>query len=247
MRRRDALICLAGLKPRAGLSLPYPDRPLALTDSYGDGLPDFLRLRERADQETFRRWTVWLAEALYFSQPALPPDVVDCAALLRFCYREALRRHDAAWMREMGLPELPPLGDIRQYNFPVPRLRDRIFRVRSGAFRESDLADGAFRAFADAEHLMRRNAHMLGRQISGALPGDLLFYHQLTERMPYHSMVWTGGAAIYHTGPAGASKGEIRRLDQAELMNHPEPRWRPQPGNPNFLGVYRWNLLRDPS
>jgi len=28
-------------------------------------------------------------------------------------------------------------------------------------------------------------------------------------------------------------------------MRHPSPRWRPQAGNPNFLGVYRWNILRE--
>jgi hypothetical protein len=28
-------------------------------------------------------------------------------------------------------------------------------------------------------------------------------------------------------------------------MQHPDPRWRPTPSNPNFLGVYRWNILRE--
>jgi uncharacterized protein len=241
MRRRDTLLLLLATARAPGREAA------ALTDSYGDGWPDFLRLRDRADQEAFRRWSVWLAEALYVSQPALPPDVNDCAALLRFCCREALRRHDAAWAREWGLPALPPLPDVRQFNFPAPRLRDRIFRVRAGPFQPADLDSGAFRAFADAEHLMRRNAHLLGRDVSGALPGDLLFYHQLAGRLPFHAMLWTGEAAVYHTGPTGNSKGVMRRLLLSELDSHPEPRWRPRRGNPNFLGVYRWNLLRDPT
>jgi hypothetical protein len=30
----------------------------------------------------------------------------------------------------------------------------------------------------------------------------------------------------------------------AELLDHPDARWRPINSNPNFLGVYRWNILR---
>ncbi len=50
---------------------------------------------------------------------------------------------------------------------------------------------------------------------------------------------------IYHTGPVAGSKGEVRRVTVEELQEHPSPRWRPIPGNPNFLGVYRWHILRD--
>ena len=49
---------------------------------------------------------------------------------------------------------------------------------------------------------------------------------------------------IYHTGPIGKSPGEIRRPTVTQLMNYPDPRWRPVPSNPSFLGVYRWNILR---
>ncbi len=31
----------------------------------------------------------------------------------------------------------------------------------------------------------------------------------------------------------------------AEWTGFPEPRWRPVPGNRNFAGVYRWNILRE--
>ncbi|MBE7542651.1 MAG: DUF1175 family protein [Solibacteraceae bacterium] len=169
MRRRDALL-LPVAAARA-----WGRESLALTDSYGDGFPDFLRLRERADQEAFRGWTVWLAESVFVSFPDLPSDVVDCAALLRFCYREALRRHDAEWARAVGLRALPPLGDVREARYPAPRLRDRIFRVRGGPFREADLENGAFRAFADAEHLMRRNAFCWGGNWGGRCRGICCF------------------------------------------------------------------------
>jgi uncharacterized protein YfaT (DUF1175 family) len=53
------------------------------------------------------------------------------------------------------------------------------------------------------------------------------------------------GVLVYHTGPMGKSPGEMRRTTLAELLEHPSPRWRPAPGNANFLGVYRWNILRE--
>ena len=45
--------------------------------------------------------------------------------------------------------------------------------------------------------------------------------------------------ATFHGGP-----GEMRRPSVTELLHHPAPQWRPYIGNPNFLGVYRWNILR---
>jgi uncharacterized protein YfaT (DUF1175 family) len=50
---------------------------------------------------------------------------------------------------------------------------------------------------------------------------------------------------VYHTGPDGAEPGEIRRLSLPELLLFPEPQWRPIGANRNFLGVYRWNILRE--
>ena len=50
---------------------------------------------------------------------------------------------------------------------------------------------------------------------------------------------------VYHTGPDGKDPGEMRRMRLTDLLNHPSPKWRPVPGNNNFLGVYRWNILRE--
>jgi uncharacterized protein YfaT (DUF1175 family) len=49
---------------------------------------------------------------------------------------------------------------------------------------------------------------------------------------------------VYDTGEDHGKSGELRRVALAELLDHPQPQWRPIPGNPNFLGVYRWNILR---
>ena len=71
--------------------------------------------------------------------------------------------------------------------------------------------------------------------------------------MPFHAMILLGQSQIepgnetyvvYHTGPSGRSRGEIRRVALAQLLNYPDARWRPISANPGFLGVYRWNILR---
>jgi uncharacterized protein YfaT (DUF1175 family) len=232
-------------------------------DSAGDGTPDFLRLGDPRDQAAFRRWFTFLAEAQYFQQPASrPAEIVDCAALIRYAYRETLRAHAGNWASEAHLPLLPPFESVARYQYPYTPLGDALFRVREGSFRPSDLDDGAFAQFADAQTLQRLNTHFVSRDLARALPGDLLFFRQDfrqdTGHMPFHSMIYVGESAIdhaktkdgaryvvYHTGPDGAAPGEIRRLSLPELLRFPEPQWRPIGPNRNFLGVFRWNILRE--
>ena len=50
------------------------------------------------DRAAFLRWFTFLAEAQFFTPPAQrAAEVIDCSSLLRYAYREALRRHDSAW------------------------------------------------------------------------------------------------------------------------------------------------------
>jgi hypothetical protein len=61
-------------------------------------------------------------------------------------------------------------------------------------------------------------------------------------------MILTGSGpawAVYHTGPIGNGPGEMRRVALTDLLNHPDTRWRPILTNSNFLGVYRWSILRE--
>ena len=81
-----------------------------------------------------------------------------------------------------------------------------------------------------------------------AQPGDLLFYRQFGQSSPWHSMIVTRTGAqatvVYDTGIDHGKAGELRRVALSELLDHPQPQWRPLAANPNFLGVYRWNILR---
>jgi uncharacterized protein len=219
-------------------------------DSAGDGTPDFLRLQEETDRSAFRRWFTFLAEVQYFHRSA---EVIDCAALLRYAYREAMRRHDGPWANTAGLPFTPAFDSVAKYQYPYTPLGASLFRVKEGAFRASDLSDGTFLQFADAQTLRRLNTHSLSRDLARARPGDLLFFRQDRERRTFHSMIYIGESVVrpdghryvvYHTGPDGSDPGEMRRLTVEELERFPREEWRPVTGNPGFLGVSRWNILR---
>jgi len=224
------------------------------SDSVGDGTPDFMRLHDAADRAAFRRWFTLLAEAGHYRHQSLG-EIDDCAALLRYAYREALRQHDSAWAKSVSLPIAPTAGEIRQYQYPYTPLGAGLFRVHDGSFAVDDVNNGAFAQFADAKTLWRHNSYFVGRDIARARPGDLLFFRQEGRNFPFHAMIFLGPSqlevqpgreplVVYHTGPIGKSPGEVRRPTLAQLMNFPDPRWRPVPSNPSFLGVYRWNILR---
>src|ERR1035441_9852563 len=65
------------------------------TDSFGDGTPDFLRLKDPADQAAFRKWFTLIADYQAIRPKAgVPAEITDCAGLLRYAYREALKRSE---------------------------------------------------------------------------------------------------------------------------------------------------------
>lgn len=228
-------------------------------DSFHDGTPDFLRLDTARDREAFRGWFTAIAEYQAVRPPQeLPTEIDDCAALLRYAYRGALHRHTTEWLSENETEALAYLPSVRKYAYPHTPLGAALFRVNPPGFRVSPASDvkTGFAEFADAKTLWRFNTFFVSRDVRLARPGDLLFYRQLEQNSPYHSMIFVGpshfdhqGAEsdvlVYHTGPIGRAAGEMRRTTVEELLEHPSPRWRPVPGNSNFLGVYRWNILRE--
>jgi uncharacterized protein YfaT (DUF1175 family) len=209
-------------------------------DSAGDGTPDTLRLDDPGDAAAFRGWFTFLAETQFFRRASeLPAEISDCAGLIRYAYREALRAHDSAWAKASGLPLVPAIASVRKYEYPFTTWGASLFRTGPGTLAE----------FADAGTLLRLNTHRVSRDLRQARPGDLIFFHQEDAAMPYHSMIYLGPSQIensagpfvvYHTGPPG---NEVRRPSVAELTKHPDPAWHPVPENPHYLGVYRWNIL----
>jgi uncharacterized protein YfaT (DUF1175 family) len=228
-------------------------------DSVGDGTPDFLRLDDTADQKAFRAWFASIAEFQALRPAAdVPPEISDCAALLRYTYRYTLRVHDQAWVDETGIDADFAPAAIKKYHYPFTPLGAALFRIKLGPLAPEDLSSGVFAEFADAKTLKAFNTFFVSRHTRDARPGDILFYRQLEQNEPFHSMIyvgdsrwidhtsgdWTAAVVVYHTGEPGAAGKGIRRVTLADLLNHPSPRWRPVAGNSNFLGVYRWNILR---
>jgi uncharacterized protein YfaT (DUF1175 family) len=220
-------------------------------DSFGDGTPDALRLHRAADRVAFREWISALADtAAALPADRLPGEIDDCAALLRWTYRGSLHAHDAAWQTAQPFDSLPPIPSVQQYAYPFTPLGANLFRVSPGRYAADDARNGAFAQFADAKTLMQRNTFFVSRDLRTAKMGDLLFFRQLEQNSPFHSMILTGSGhnwAVYHTGPIGKERGEVRRVMLDDLLAHPDRRWRPLPENSNFLGVYRWNILREDS
>ncbi len=239
------------------LVLRYRDKHTAVlihfadyaSDRFEDGTPDFLRLHTAADRASFRGWFTALADtAAALAPERLPKEINDCAALLRWCYRGALHAHDETWQSTMPLDSLPPLPSIEQYAYPLTPLGANLFRARAGSYQAGDAGNGGFAQFADAKTLWQRNTFFLTRNVAAARPGDLLFYRQLEQNSPFHSMILTGRAhdwVVYHTGPTATGLGEVRRVALNDLIHHPDSRWRPLSQNSNFLGVYRWNILQE--
>jgi uncharacterized protein len=254
----------AGVLPAAiTLRVEFPGRPAArvrltttldTADSAQDGTPDFLRLDDADDQRAFRSWFTFLAETQFFqSAEARPAEIVDCAALIRYAYREALRAHDGRWATDAHLPLAPGIASPAKYQYPFTPLGAGLFRVKPGGFTPADFSTGCFAQFADARTLQLRNTHFVTRDLGRAEPGDLLFYRRDAGEMPFHSMIYLGESQIekgagrylvYHTGPG---PNEIRRPSVRELLEFPEVDWRPLADNPRFLGVFRWNILRKTS
>jgi uncharacterized protein YfaT (DUF1175 family) len=192
------------------------------------------------DRSAFRSWFTFLADA-QFERAA--PDVVDCAALVRYAYREALRQHSPDWYRRTNLPIAVSFPDVR--HGPPPSAGGwPLFRVAAGPDR--------FAEFADAATIVRLNTRRLGRDVRAAMPGDLLYFHQDDAKSPDHLMVFVGMSAfdrerrdwlVYHTGPDGGRPGEVRKVSLADLQRHPAARWRPVSTNPAFAGVFRLSIL----
>ena len=219
-----------------------------------DGLPDTAELRTFNDRDSFRRWFTWIAEMQFYKlSDEWNTEQRDCAGLVRFAWRESLRKHDRAWYQRMGENYDPVAGDV-SIDLTSEPLREKLFRIMPGNYSTRDVADGKFSEFADAQTLKMFNVTFVGRDRQQAQPGDLLFFHQpWVQKFPYHVMIFLGESrlasenardwVVYHTGASPQDAGEVKKVRLSVLDQHPNKRWRPVLNNPNFLGFYRLKIL----
>ena len=205
-----------------------------------------VRLTDASDRAALRAWFVLLADAQFYRAT---PDVTDCAALVRHALREALRPHTPEWRRTTALPGAPVYADVRVKTPLNERGGLAMFRVND---RNGAASTAAYQEFADAKTIVRFNARPVGRDITALRPGDLIYFHQPSQSAPDHLMVFVGSSSfepdgrdwvVYHTGPDGTNPGEVRKVRLRDLLRHPAARWRPVAGNPQFVGVFRLDLL----
>lgn len=224
-------------------------------DSDNDGIPETAELQSFSDRENFRRGFTAIAEMQFYTlSDHWNAEQRDCAGLVRFAWREALKRHDRAWFQKMGpgYEELVPEVSTRRLNHGP--LGEKLFRTDFGSYKETDPAEGKFSEFADARTLKNFNTRFISRDRQLAQSGDLIFFHQpWVQKFPYHVMVFLGesrlakaGArdwVVYHTGASATDPGTVKKVELSVLDQHPNKRWRPVESNPNFLGFYRLKIL----
>ena len=222
-------------------------------DRNGDGFPDVAQLAGEQDKERFREWLASIAEAQYYQTSDLwNKDQQDCAGLIRFAFREALKRHDREWLLHFKFLTEPGIGDVEAFNYPaMPLLGPNLFRTKPEAFRPEDLADSTFSSFCEAKYLPAHNCVALGYDERNLRKGDLLFFfHYDDPEMPYHGIIFTGTSPegeedwlVYHTGPVEGTRGVVKKVRFRDLKQHPEEKWRPLQSNRYFLGYYRWKMI----
>ena len=218
-----------------------------------DGLPDSVELRSFNERENFRRWFTWVAEMQFYNlSDEWNTEQRDCAGLVRFAWREALRPHDRPWFQRMGENYDPVAPDLTA-NIAAP-LNGKLFRTAPGTYMPTDVAEGRFSEFADAQTLKMFNVDFVGRDRNEAKPGDLLFFHQpWVQKFPFHVMIFLGEPrvasegthdwVVYHTGASPNDARTLKKVRLAVLDQHPSKRWRPISTNQNFLGFYRLKIL----
>jgi uncharacterized protein YfaT (DUF1175 family) len=224
-------------------------------DSDNDGIPDAAELQSFMDRENFRRWFTLIAEAQFYRlSKEWNAEQRDCAGLVRFAWREALRRHDRTWFQKMG-PGYKAIGpDVARYNLEQSPLGEKLFRTNFGSYKDGDLSTDIFSEFADARTLRTFNAKFVSRDRHYAQSGDLLFFYQpWVQKFPYHVMIFLGDSkltdepssdwVVYHTGASPTDEGTVKKVELSVLDHHPNPRWRPVETNKNFLGFYRLKIL----
>jgi len=226
----------------------------ASLDSDNDGIPDSAELQTFMDRENFRQWFTAIAEGQYYRlSEQWNAEQRDCSGLVRFAWREALRRHDRAWFQKMGPGYKPIAPDVARYSLDQSPLGEKLFRAGFGSYKDGELSNGTFSEFADARTLKSFNTRFVSRDPRQAEPGDLLFFYQpWVQKFPYHVMIFLGnskpgeessGSVVYHTGSSPTDEGTVKKVSLSVLSNHPNPRWRPVETNTSFLGYYRLKIL----
>ena len=146
------------------------------------------------------------------SSSGTAPEVTDCAALVRFAFREALRAHTPEWARRVALPFAPTFPDVR--SAPQPASSGwPLFRVVGDARRATPSSptrgrssrSTRARSAATSARCSRATCSTSGSPSSAARSPDGV------RRPIVLRSASTRDWVVYHTGPTDDGPGEVRR------------------------------------
>ena len=185
-----------------------------------------------------RGWWSWPTRSSTGRRPTSPTAPASCGTR---CASPSARTPPSGSVSGR-LPGMPAYPDVRH---PPP--------PRDGSWPLFRVGDDRYAEFADARTIVRYNARFVGafdRRRPPGRPALLPPGHRRRARSPDGlrrpvglRSVRTADWIVYHTGPDGASTGEMRKVRAQDLARHPAPRWRPVPDNPVFVGVFRLAFL----
>ncbi|MDH5657294.1 MAG: DUF1175 domain-containing protein, partial [Spirochaetia bacterium] len=213
-----------------------------ITDADEDHFPDTAELNAESDRNAFLDWFVRIAESQFKKKNyGWNPDEQDCSGLIRYSYREALKKHNTEWYRKNGIVMDKNLPDVDRFNYPdVPLIGKKIFKIKKGPASDPE----SFGVYADAKTLMSFNLDFISRDINEANQGDILFFHDPDNfNSPYHSMIVVKNdlqdiILLYHTG----TEQGIKRIPLSYLEN--SERFYPGVWNRYFMGIFRFHIIR---
>jgi uncharacterized protein YfaT (DUF1175 family) len=227
MRRRSPHQCAALAAVMLGLALANP--AWALLPQRTPPVPDALTPGQSA---ACRAWFTRVVDQQIRLGPSPRWTQRDCAGLVRFAAMQALREHDARWLKANGMNDALSASHLPPELSLTPRQRTLATRWTR--------IDGSVGAYASAIALVQHNSRFVSRDVNQALPGDLLFFDQGDDQ---HLMIWLDRSIAYHTGTVTPTDNGLRAVSVSDLMRWKDSRWHPFDGNPNFVGVFRFNFL----
>ncbi|CEP77379.1 MAG: DUF1175 family protein [Defluviitoga tunisiensis] len=217
---------------------------IKIEDVDGNNYPDFLEL-DAQDSYSFSYWFNSIILNIINGYITLPSNYEDCAGLIRFAYKESLKKHDQNWIKNTGYKGIVK-EDVKKYNYPdIPFYGTNIFKID-----KNNINPDSFSNYASARVLIEMNMDFLSKNIEVAQSGDILvFFHPEDPEFPYHVMVYFEDPvsfeeyAIYHTGPVDEFNSGEFRVVKIKNLYKADPTWMAVPENKSFMGVYRFKIL----
>jgi hypothetical protein len=205
---------------------------------------DILELNNK-DSKSFNLWFSNIIINIFNENMHIPNNYSDCAGLIRYAYKEALKKHDQYWLNINNYNGFI-YEDVKKFNYPdVPFVKTNIFLIDENIHNKNSYSN-----FASARYLIEYNMKYLGKNMINAKTGDVLaYFHPNDVEYPYHLMIYIEQNkqkyVIYHTGPiSNENPGELR-LTKIENLKYADPSWIANKENKNFLGYYRFKILSD--